>query len=194
VKVIRLATVLAVLVPTMASAQVVRLMTPEKVRAAIKEGREDGEPDGYMLSPVEPFVVVATPYWRVQNAAADAKRRYVMLTPRDIPAELLKPTVEVSAEPYFLGGEETISTPVVSIEHIVAVTRDAAGVEHFVQPTSIEKTTRTWSNPLGVTKEGTAISATFPLRLLVAGTEFRVVTSDREARFPITDETVSAIR
>jgi hypothetical protein len=138
-----------------------------------------------------PTVTIETPFLKVRLFASAEKRKYRDVRIIDVPAALRSPRFTVRAE---AKSGPDFASPVLSVDHVIVVTRGRNGVEEIHQPLALEEKPERWSNAYGATKEGRSIRADFPLELLRPGAEIRVVTTVGERRTVLTGDDLARIR
>lgn len=126
----------------------------------------------YAIRSETPMVVISTPYARVASIGDKMRKEYRLVSPADLPGEVVALTFDVYAAPY-KGRPD--------VQRVVLAAKDGT----IIQPIKEEP------DSVG---GGRSISATFPLEALIAGTEIRVVTSTGEERVKITPEFLAKIR
>lgn len=159
-------------------------MTPERIREAIALGnsKKDIKPYGLpsglggslgLGKAKLDDASYTTPFLRVALAANRAKQEYKTFTETDATPEMIEPVLRVYANP-LVRGRHVNSVRTVIVKH------KKSGA--IVQPTSTEPTEESYSNAYGATAEGKGLRATFPLDVVNAEHEIRVVFEDGEAK------------
>jgi len=113
-----------------------------------------------------------TPFLRVQIAASDAKKKFMVFGPSDVTEEMLAPVLIVTVYPIF--GEKFSDTHR-SAEHVVIKKQKSNDPADAIQPTTIKPYDVTQGTAGGgtITKQG--LVATFPLNALKEGYEFLLI-------------------
>jgi hypothetical protein len=150
-----------------ARGQLVVEMTPDLVAKAIAEGASAKKAEPYKIGN---FALKAgtftTPYQRVVLAAFEAKRSYKPFTPAEVTPELIAPELRVRALPFtFKDG----------VANVVAVVVTKRGSREATQPTSSAAFDLEFSNAFGKTITGKGLEASFPLSVVDASNEIRIV-------------------
>ena len=120
----------AAVVTMSAQGQIVREMTPERIREAIALGTKAREVAPYKIQEKARFswppliAVYTTPFMRVALAANAAKKRYKPFTAADVTPEMLAPEIHVYAASQPLEG-----TAIASVETIVVLPVQQQGSE-----------------------------------------------------------------
>lgn len=154
-----------------AGAQIVVEMTPETIKAAIADTKNDG---CYELH--KGFACFTTPYSRVAQAAKAAKKKYQPLTEGDITPGMIAPIVEVLAwpQPSFVYGRGRNGPPI-DVSAVVVLPAKSKDASAAIQPTEKGDLDSHYQNLLGATWEAKGIVAKFPLSVLTAENEVRIV-------------------
>lgn len=147
-----------------------RTMDAATVERALKDSAT-AQCMAYAIRSETPMVVISTPYARVASIGDKMRKEYRLVSPADLPGEVVALTFDVYAAPY--KGPD--------VQRVVLAAKDGT----IIQPIKEEP------DSVG---GGRSISATFPLEALIAGTEIRVVTSTGEERVKITPEFLAKIR
>jgi hypothetical protein len=161
--------------PTTAVGQVVAEMTPEAIKAAIADTKNDG---CYTLK--KGFACFTTPYSRVAQAAQAAKKKYEAFTEANATPDMLAPVVEVIAfpQPTFIMGQGRKGPPV-DVTAIVVMPAKGKDASAAIPPTAKVDLDARYQNLLGATFEAKGLVARFPLSVLSADNEVRVVYSGK---------------
>jgi len=178
-----LTAVLLLLAPAV-HAQVVYVMTPERIREAIKAGEAAKDilhiPGAGFLKGHGTAVTYSTPYGRVAQAAFLERQKYQALTFEQVTNALVRPGwLRIHADPANLSGSPW------SVKAIVIMPEGADDAARVIQPLISEPERKQYGNRLGATYEADALTAWFPLTVFVEGNELRVVWTgyERKARF-----------
>jgi hypothetical protein len=154
------------LAPAGARAQLVLEMTPELIERAIAEGSSAKKVEPYKVGFfAATYATFTTPYKRVVLAAFDAKKAYKPFTLEDA-AGLSAPELRVRAVPI------TFKKGVASVVAVVVTKR---GTRDAIQPTTAEPFDLEFSNDFGKTVTGKGMEAVFPLSVVDAANEIRIV-------------------
>lgn len=150
-------------------------MTPETIKAAIADTKNDG---CYTLK--KGFACFTTPYSRVAQAAQAAKKKYEAFTEASATPEMLAPVVEVIAfpQPTFVMGHGRTGPPV-DVTAIVVMPAKGKDASAAIPPTEKMDLDSRYQNLLGATFEAKGLVARFPLTVLKADNEVRVVYSGK---------------
>jgi hypothetical protein len=155
------------LLPATVRAQLVAEMTPQQIERAIAEGASAKKAEPYKIGN---FALTAgtftTPYQRVVLAAFEAKKAYKPFTAADVTPDLVAPEIRVRALPF------TFKDGVASVVAVVVTKR---GTRDATQPISSAPFDMEFSNAFGKTIAGKGIEASFPLSLVDAANEIRIV-------------------
>lgn len=154
-----------------AEAQIVVEMTPETIKAAIADTKNDG---CYTLR--KGFACFTTPYSRVAQAAQAAKKKYEPFTEANVTPEMTTPVVEVLAwpQPSFIMGTGRKGPPI-DVSTVVVMPAKSKDVSAVVQPTEKVDLDSHYQNLLGATWEAKGVVAKFPLAVLTPANEVRIV-------------------
>jgi hypothetical protein len=156
-----------VLATTPASAAVVSDMTPDRIREAIAYGtREKHVRPVNIGNALLSWGGITTPFLRVAMAANEAKRTYKPFGEADVTPEMIAPEVHVYVPPH----TKDRRAPVISPEAVIVWASGAP-----VQPARVEDMPAVYQNAFGATHEGRSIYAVFPLSVLGAENEVRIV-------------------
>jgi hypothetical protein len=120
-----------------------------------------GAPGGY-------HILAYGPLGRIALASADAAVEFKTFSPGDVTPALSASTLTVRAEPV-APSSGIITRP------LRALVIRAKGSETVIQPTSLDREPRQWSNALGGQFSGEAATSTFDLAAIPAG-EFEILT------------------
>ncbi len=153
---------------------VVTELTPELIREAIAYGAKEKKLKAYKLggrsiTQNRPGAVAyyTTPFLRVALAASEAKTTYKEFTEKDVTPDMIGPEVAIIASAFVPTGSKNVD----SVKAVVVFLADGKPL----QPDRIEPFTDEYSNAYGKKEEGHGIRAYFPLSVLRANTEVRVV-------------------
>jgi hypothetical protein len=147
-----------------AHAQIVRDMSPERIREAIALGTKAKDLGGYRIQekarwswpPLIGFYT--TPFLRVALAANAAKKQYKTFTEADVTPDMVKPEILVYAPSHAAQGAD-----IASVETIVVLPRNGKDPGQAVHPTEVKDASEAYKNLLGFSGEGKGLVATFPL-------------------------------
>jgi len=159
------------LVATVAQAQVVTEMTPERIREAIADKKTAG---CYTLK--KGYACFTTPYSRVVQAARSAKREYQPFTENDVTPEMVAPVVEVLAfpQPSFVIGSGRVGPPI-DVKAVVVMPKGSKDREAALLPTATADLDSRYQNLMGAKWDARGVVARFPLFALTESHEVRVV-------------------
>jgi hypothetical protein len=176
----KLLTLLA-LMAVPARAEVVREMTPERVREALAWGAGQKDHPSYRLKGPSPLkmkgyrvAVFGTPYARAAAVGFAAKQEYRTAEPAAVDAQLLEPYVNVYAPPHRTQGRPP---RVIGVRKIVLTGPRGASP---IQPTDERSELRSYGNALGAEWQANSVHATFPLDAVRPDTEVHVLYEDGE--------------
>jgi hypothetical protein len=157
--------------PTTSVAQVVTEMTPDTIKAAIADNKNDG---CYTLR--KGFACFTTPYSRVVQAAQAAKKKYEPFTEASVTPEMVAPVVEVLAwpQPSFIYGSGRTGPPI-DVSAVVVMPAKSKDASAAIQPAEKVDLDSHYQNLLGATWEAKGIVAKFPLSVLTPQNEVRIV-------------------
>lgn len=154
---------------------VVKEMTPDLIRAAIAAQKAD---DCYDLKVPDTTAFMkmtagcfTTPWSRVVQAAKAARAKYKPFTEADVTPEMIAPEIRVFAYP--IQGLRGASS--IDVDAIVVMPRKSKERSEAVHPTTSEEINTEYKNLLGATWEGRGMMAVFPLELVSADNEVRIV-------------------
>jgi hypothetical protein len=154
-----------------AGAQLVAEMTPETIKAAIADTKNPG---CYTLK--KEFACFTTPYSRVAFAAREAKKASEPFTERQVTPEMVAPVVEVLALPqasYIMGSGRV--GPLVGVKRIVVMPAKGTDSSQAIHPSGQLDLDQRYSTLMGSWWEAGGILARFPLAVVSAGNEVRVL-------------------
>jgi hypothetical protein len=150
-----------------APAQVVHEMTPELIRQAIAEGARTKNIEPYKVKKLMgTWATYTTPYRRVMLAAQDAKKKYKTFTEADVTPEMVAPELHVYA-PAWAHEKDVYS--------VAAIVITKKGSKEAIQPTKSEPTEEEFSNTFGKEVKARGMRASFPLSVVNASNEIRIV-------------------
>ncbi len=159
-----------------AEAQIVREMTPEKIREAITLGVRSKNLSPYRIQEKARFswppliALYTTPFLRVALAANAATKQYRTFTEADVTAEMIAAEIQVFTESKSLGGGG-----IANVTTVVLLPRKAKGPEQVIRPVRTANATEHYKNLFGFTAEGQAMIATFPIDVWTEDKEVHVV-------------------
>ena len=160
---------------SMAEAQVVMEMTPERVQEAIAYANAEENPQTFYdaWSGSTAIAEATTPFSRVVALAVRARRLDKQLSPADIPAEVLAPELHIRVS----AGAD------LRVENIVIMPKGEKDRSKVIQPTKTYSYTEQYKNMMGAVFDGEGMIAVFPLSVLQDGWEVRVLRSnDNESK------------
>lgn len=167
---------IACLVATEVSGQIVQEMTPERIREAIALGVKSNELAAYKIQEKARWSwppqigVYTTPFMRVALAAHTAKKRYKPFTESDVTREMVAPEVHVYAASRPLEGGA-----IANVETIVVLPHNSKDLSQAVHPTAVTEASQQYKNLFGFTGEGRGMLAAFPLDVWRKDNEIHVV-------------------
>jgi hypothetical protein len=159
-----------------AQAQVIREMTPDRIREAIKLGTSTKdlrpyriqEKAGWSWPPL--IAVYTTPFLRVALAANAAKKQYRAFTEANVTPEMIAPEIQIYASSQSLGG-----TAIANVQTIVVLPHNSKNSSRAIQPTRMNEASEEYRNLFGFSGEGKGILAIFPLDVWTQDNEVHVV-------------------
>lgn len=153
-------------------------MTPDRIREAVADERVKGcyplKTKGAGLPGARQefgLGCFTTPYSRVALAAQEARKKYESFTEADVKPELVAPVVEVVALPQ----QRRFGPGMVNVEAVVIAPVKSKDRAAAIQPLEREPLDSRYQNMLGATFEARGLVARFPLSVLAAGNEVRIV-------------------
>lgn len=166
----------AVFVSAPADAQVVREMTPELIRDAITAGESGASGPGALWSSDRTVLCgyFTTPFSRVAIASSAAKEEYRKLQPGEVTDDMVDPHAFIHAT----ANPTSKMTDVRTVKMVVVAPIDSDDIAAVIRPVSSSTEPKTYTNSFGATTTGVSLSAKFPLSVLKAGNEVRVVYED----------------
>ena len=129
-------------------AQIVRDMTPERIREAIALGTKSKELGWYRIQEKARFTwppliaVYTTPFLRVALAANAAKKQYKPFTEADVTPDMIKPEILVYAESHAVLG-----TDIANVETIVVLPHNSKDASQAVHPTEMKDASQEYKKP-----------------------------------------------
>lgn len=159
-----------------ATAQVVREMSPDRIREAIALGNAAKDIRAYRIQEKArwswpPLIALyTTPFLRVALAANTAKQHYKQFKESDVTPEMLAPEIQVYAPSQPVQGTE-----IASVETIVLMPNKSKDRSLAIQPRSISDATEEYRNLFGFSGEGKGKLAIFPLEVWQESNEVHVV-------------------
>ena len=157
-------------------AQIVRDMTPERIREAIALGTKSKDLGWYRIQEKARFTwppliaVYTTPFLRVALAANAAKKQYKPFTEADVTPDMIKPEILVYAESHAVLG-----TDIANVETIVVLPHNSKDASQAVHPTEMKDASQEYKNLLGFNGEGKGLVAIFPIDAWNENDDVRVV-------------------
>lgn len=157
-------------------AQIVRDMTPDRIREAIALGVSSKELGPYKIQekarwswpPLIAFYT--TPFLRVALAANAAKKRYQPFKEADVTPEMIAPEIQVYAPSHSLEG-----TAVANVVTIIVLPYKSQDTSQAVHPTRTMEASVEYKNLFGFSGEGSGMVAAFPLEAWTEKNEVHVV-------------------
>lgn len=159
-----------------AQAQVLRDMTPDRIREAIAVGTKSKELSPYRIQEKArwswpPLIAVyTTPFLRVALAANTAKKQYRAFTEADVTPEMTAPEIHVYATSKSLGG-----TGVANVVTVVLLPHGNKNSQQAIQPLRITAASEQYKNLFGFIGEGQGMLAVFPLDVWTEDKDVHVV-------------------
>lgn len=174
----RILAALVLLAAAPAGAQVVTDMTPELVRQAIADEKNPGcysfgGGSGWGVTQGGAYGCFTTPYSRVARAAQDARKTYKPFTEADVTADMIAPEVRVHA--FARNNAQKRGPRIINVEAVVFMPEGSKDRAAAILPATSATMTDEFKNGFGATFEGRSVTATFPLSVLDARNEIRVV-------------------
>lgn len=153
----------------MLSLLLVLALTPAQIQEAIALGQRAKDVKPYSIGggmgPT--WGSFTTPYLRIAMASSDAKRTYRPFAETDVTPDMVAEELRVYVWAFgALGGRGVISPQAVVIV--------SPGGE-VIHPLRTEATDTEFQNAYGASATGTSLTAIFPLRAMVSGSEVRMV-------------------
>jgi hypothetical protein len=149
-------------------------LTPDQVKAAIADTKNDGcygLRAGRALMAKIAVGCFTTPYSRVVMAAQAAKKKYKPFTEADVTPEIVAPgELHIHA---FAG--DPVGPGMANVQAVVIMPKGAKDQAKAVQPTKSEEATAEYKNAMGAEFEGKSVTATFPLEMLSEANEVHIV-------------------
>jgi hypothetical protein len=163
--------ILVMVAPASVGAQVVAEMTPELVKQAIADTKNDG---CYDLR--KGFACFTTPYSRVALAAQAARKKYQTFTEKDATSEMIAPIVEILAEPQpsFVYGRGRVGPPI-DVSAVIVIPAKSKDPSGAIQPSDTGPLDEHYQNMMGAHWEAKGLVARFPLAVVTEANEVRVV-------------------
>jgi hypothetical protein len=159
-----------------AQAQIVRDMTPERIREAIGFGTKSRDLGWYRIQEKARFTwppliaVYTTPFLRVALAANAAKKQYKTFAEADVTPDMIKPEIVVFAESHAVQGAD-----IANVETIVVLPHKSKDASQAIHPTEMKDASQEYKNLLGFTGEGKGMVAFFPIDAWSEDNDVRVV-------------------
>jgi len=163
-----------------AHAQIVREMSPDRIREAISFGSNSKDLRPYRIQekarwswpPLIGFYT--TPFLRVALAANAAKRHYKQFGEADVTPDMLAPEIQVYAPSQALEGAE-----IANVETVVLMPSKSKDRSLAVQPKTVSDATEAYKNLYGFSGAGQGKLAVFTIDVWQESNEVHVV-FDRE--------------
>jgi hypothetical protein len=156
--------VVTTLIGADAHAQIIRDMSPERIREAIAVGSKAKNVWVYTIQEKARWswppllAVYTTPFLRVALAANAAKKQYKTFAETDVTPDMLKPEIQV-----FIPSRALQGTSIANVQTIVLLPHNSKDAAQAVHPTSVTEATQEYKNLLGFTGEGKGMVAVFPI-------------------------------
>jgi hypothetical protein len=157
-------------------AQIIRDMTPERIREAIALGTKSKDLRWYSVQEKARFTwppliaVYTTPFLRVALAANAATKQYKTFTEADVTPDMIKPEILVYAESHTVQGAD-----IANVETIVLLPHNSKDANQAVHPTEMKDVSQEYKNLLGFSGEGKGLVAIFPIDAWNENNDLRVV-------------------
>jgi len=157
-------------------AQIIRDMTPERIREAIALGTKSKDLRWYSVQEKARFTwppliaVYTTPFLRVALAANAATKQYKTFTEADVTPDMIKPEILVYAESHTVQGAD-----IANVETIVVLPHNSKDANQAVHPTEMKDVSQEYKNLLGFSGEGKGLVAIFPIDAWNENNDLRVV-------------------
>ena len=145
-------------------AQIIRDMTPERIRDAIAFGTKSKDLGWYRVQEKVRFTwppliaVYTTPFLRVALAANAAKNQYKPFTEADVTPDMIKPEILVYAQSQAVQGAD-----IANVETIVVLPHNSKDASRAVHPTETRDASQEYKNLLGFSGEGKGLVAVFQI-------------------------------
>jgi hypothetical protein len=159
-----------------AHAQIVRDMTPDRIREAISFGTKTKELSPYRIQEKArwswpPLIALyTTPFLRVALAANTAKKQYRTFTEANVTPEMIAPEIHVYATSKSSG-----VTAIANVTTIVLLPHDSKNSQQAVHPVRMTAASEQYKNLFGFTGEGQGVLAVFPLEVWTGDKDLHVV-------------------
>jgi len=171
-----LSLVLVVGLGAAARAQIVRDMSPDRIREAIAMGNKAKDLGAYRIQekarwswpPLIGFYT--TPFLRVALAANTAKKHYKQFSESDVTQEMLAPEIQVYAP-----SQPAEGAAIANVETIVLMPNKSNDRGLAIQPISMTDATEEYKNLFGFNAVGKGKLAVFPIDVWQEGNEVHVV-------------------
>jgi hypothetical protein len=147
-----------------AQGQIVRDMTPERVREAIALGTKAKDLGWYRIQEKARFSwppligLYTTAFLRVALAANTAKKQYKPFTEADVTPDMITPEILVYTRSHAVEGTE-----IANAETIVLLPHNSKDASRAIHPTQMKEASQEYKNLLGFSGEGKGLVAVFPL-------------------------------
>jgi len=157
-------------------AQIIREMTPERIREAIAFGARSKDLGWYRVQEKARFTwppqiaAYTTPFLRVALAANAAKKQYKAFSEADVTPDMIRPEIVVYAESKDVGG-----AAIANVLTIVILPHNSKEVSQAIHPISVKNASEEYKNLAGFTGEGTGLVAIFPIDVWNENNDLRVV-------------------
>ena len=162
-------------------AQIIRDMTPERIREAIALGTKSKDLRWYSVQEKARFTwppliaVYTTPFLRVALAANAAKKQYKTFTEADVTPDMIKPEILVYAKSHTVQGADIANADIANVETIVVLPHNSKDANQAVHPTEMKDVSQEYKNLLGFSGEGKGLVAIFPIDAWNENNDLRVV-------------------
>ena len=162
-------------------AQIIRDMTPERIREAIALGTKSKDLGWYTVQEKARFTwppliaVYTTPFLRVALAANAATKQYKTFTEADVTPDMIKPEILVYAKSHTVQGADIANADIANVETIVVLPHNSKDANQAVHPTEMKDVSQKYKNLLGFSGEGKGLVAIFPIDAWNENNDLRVV-------------------
>jgi hypothetical protein len=157
-------------------AQVVRDMTPERIREAIALGTKSKELDPYKIQEKARFswppliAVYTTPFLRVALAANTAKKQYRAFNEADVTPDMIAAEIQVFATSKSLG-----DAGIANVVTVILLPHNAKNPQQAIRPARTGAASEQYKNVFGITGEGQGLIAVFPIDVWTEDKDVHVV-------------------
>ncbi len=199
---------LFLLVTSVTAGEISTEMPPDRIREAIAQGLDETKYreaiKAFSLKPgrawawhalgTAPIVLISTPFSRVMEASAKARKNYLHFTEKDVTQEMLAPEIQVfvSVEVLHIDPSVPVSH---TVERIVLTEGNDREPKKVIQPEKLVPIPKEYQNMMGAKFSSQAMMAVFPASAFQEGYVIRAVLSEGgELRAEITAEHLRKIR